>query len=93
MAELNQLNQFIQEEHKLLIDTVDKMSAFNDKLRHLNTRVEENKIASFTNLNHILEEANVDSVHEKLKEIVPTQLKNLSVQFKKCIPKNTKEFG
>ena len=54
MAGLNELDLFIQEEHKLLIDTVDKMSAFNDKLRLLNTRVEENKIASFSNLNHIL---------------------------------------
>ena len=38
MAKLNQLNLFMQGEHTLLRDAVDKISGFNDKLRLWDTR-------------------------------------------------------
>ena len=92
MAEFNQLNLSMQGKHKILIDTVDKISAFKDKLRLWSARVEKNKFASFPNLNLILEDANDNAVLEKMKQIVLTHLKNLCVQFDKYIPEKMKEF-
>ena len=92
MAELNQLNLSMQGKQKILIDTVDKISAFKDKLCLWSARVEKNKFASFPNLNLILEDANDDAVQEKMKQIVLTHLKNLCVQFDKYIPEKMKEF-
>ena len=71
-------------EHKLLIHIVDKMSAFNDKLRLCITRVEKNKFTPFSKLNLILENENDDGVQEKAKEIVLTYFKAFS-----AISKNT----
>ena len=92
MAELNQLNLSMQGKQKILIDTVDKISAFKDKLCLWSARVEKNKFASFPNLNLILEDANDDAVQEKMKQIVLTHLKNLCVQFDKYIPEKRKDF-
>ena len=92
MAEFNQLNLSMQGKQKILIDTVDKISAFKDKLCLWSARVEKNKFASFPNLNLILEDANDDAVQKKMKQIVLTHLKNLCVQFDKYIPEKMKEF-
>src|SRR5215469_84174 len=92
--ELNKLNASMQGRDHTVIDLSEKISTFKGKLKLWKKKIEENKVASFPNLNLLLEDKNVEFKKlQELKDIIIDHLQKLDSAFDRYIPEDMTKYS